>query len=146
MGILGKAGNDALKSIGENLVTGGDLWGSLKDIAVNAIADILDGLGAQLGIMVVTESLKLNFIGAGLALAGSIAAYAGAAYVRSLSDNPEGSGAGNQATPPAASSSDPSRSYNTGSERTPIIIQMDDGSKLSAFINKQIKQGKIVTA
>lgn len=143
--ILGAAGQEAFALIGESLATGKDNWTALKDVAINAIADILAGLAQQM-IAQAAVNLFTNPVASVLYGAGAIAAYAASALVRSWATQPEGSGAGNQATPPTASSSDPSRSYGTGSDRTPIIIQMDDGSKLSAFINKQIKQGKIVTA
>jgi len=72
----------AMEDIIGTVLEGGSAWQSLGKIAIGTIANILDGLGAQLIALVATHGLALDFAGAVAAGAGAAAAFAAAAALR----------------------------------------------------------------
>lgn len=59
-------------------------WESFGKSALSALADVLEGLGAQLAAQAVAQAIAFNWVNAAIAAAGSIAAYAAAGAIRGL--------------------------------------------------------------
>lgn len=65
----------------ESLESGAEGWKAFGKVALQALAEVLYGLGAQLAAQAVLEMVKGNLGGAGLAAGGSVAALAAGAAV-----------------------------------------------------------------
>lgn len=83
-----KANNDEKKA----LESGEEGWKSFGRSALEALAEILYGLGAQLAAQAVTETIKLNFVGAAAAAAGSLAAFGAAIGIKAAAGSFEQGG------------------------------------------------------
>lgn len=57
-------------------------WESFGKSALLALADVLEGLGAQLAAQAVAQAISYNWVNAALATAGSVAAYVAAGLIR----------------------------------------------------------------
>lgn len=79
---------NALTELGAGLVDGSASFADFGNAAIDALAQVLKGFGAQLAAMAAIELIKLNFAGAAAAGAGSAAAYvaAGALSAVELAD------------------------------------------------------------
>jgi len=73
---------DSLKDEKRAIEDGSKAWEAFGKTALMALADVLEGLGAQLAAQAVTSLIALNFVGAALATAGSVAAYIASGVVR----------------------------------------------------------------
>lgn len=73
---------DSLKDEKRAIEDGSKAWEAFGKTALMALADVLEGLGAQLAAQAVTSLIALNFVGAALATAGSVAAYIASGIVR----------------------------------------------------------------
>lgn len=69
------------KDIGEAVATGSLTWNDFAKLGLTALSAVLDGLGAQLAALAVVHALALDFGGAALAVAGSIAAFGASGLV-----------------------------------------------------------------
>ncbi len=77
---------DGLEQIGKSLVTGGYGWQAWGALAVDALAKVLEGLGAQLAAMAATEAIKQNWGAAAIAAAGAAAAFVTAGALTAYAD------------------------------------------------------------
>jgi len=73
----------AIKEEKKSVESGEEAWKSFGSAVLSAIADVLEGLAAELAARAVAALIGFNFVGAALATAGSIAAYIAAGAVRS---------------------------------------------------------------
>lgn len=93
-----KSWNDALESIAENgfksfisgfedigkaIGEGADVWKAFQAMGLNAIASIVEALGHELAARAIVSLLAGDFVGFGLATAGSISAYTAAGLLKS---------------------------------------------------------------
>lgn len=76
----------AFETLGESVVTGTADWTSWGNAALKAFAGVLRSLAYQLLALAVVHTLTLDFIGAGLALAGAAAAGFAAGVVDGMAD------------------------------------------------------------
>ena len=74
----------SLKEEREATASGEDAWHSLGKAALEALADILMSLGHQLAAEAVAQMISMNWVQAGIATAGSIAAYVASGIVSGL--------------------------------------------------------------
>ena len=72
----------ALKNEIKATESGEEAWASFGKAALTALADVLEGLGAQLAAQAVAKMISWDWANAAIATAGSIAAYAAAGLVR----------------------------------------------------------------
>ena len=77
----------SMNKLGEALVNGEDAWASMGQVALEALASILDSIAAQLTGLAVVHALSLDFVGAGLAVAGAAAAAIAAGAIRAWSSS-----------------------------------------------------------
>lgn len=73
--------------VGAALVKGEDAWGAMGKAALAALASILEGIGGQLAGLAVVHALSMDWVGAALATAGSIAAYVAAGAVKAWANS-----------------------------------------------------------
>lgn len=72
---------DGFGDIGEELADGEFGWSSLGNVALQTLADILNGLAAQLAALAAVKLLSFDFGGAAIATAGAAAAALAAGYL-----------------------------------------------------------------
>ena len=80
-----KAQDEKVKSLQNEIKAtkdGTKAWESFGKSALLALADVLEGLGAQLAAQAVAQAIAYNWVNAALATAGSVAAYIAAGLVR----------------------------------------------------------------
>jgi len=77
----------ALKTVGEDIVNGGDAWGDLGKAALSALSDILTSLGEQLIVMAVVKAVSYDYVDAAIAVAGAAAAFVASGVVSALADS-----------------------------------------------------------
>lgn len=72
--IKGGFGN-AMTGIGEAIYSGADTWSAFASAGLDALAEVLKALGAQLAAMAVVKLISWDLVGAGIATVGSAAAF-----------------------------------------------------------------------
>lgn len=80
-----KAQDEKVKSLKDEIEAtkdGSKAWESFGKSALLALADVLEGLGAQLAAQAVLQAVEFNWANAAIATAGSVAAYIAAGLVR----------------------------------------------------------------
>lgn len=80
-----KAQDEKVKSLKDEIKAtqdGTKAWESFGKSALLALADVLEGLGAQLAAQAVAQAVAYNWVNAAIATAGSVAAYVAAGLVR----------------------------------------------------------------
>ena len=80
-----KAQDEKVKSLKDEIKAtqdGTKAWESFGKAALLALADVLEGLGAQLAAQAVAQAVDYNLVNAAIATAGSVAAYVAAGLVR----------------------------------------------------------------
>lgn len=83
------------KSLEENrkaTADGSNAWKSAGKVALEALASVLEGLGAQLAAQAVVQAIAWNWVGAGIATAGSVAAYIAAGLIKAQASKYEQGG------------------------------------------------------
>ena len=81
-----KAQEEKVRSLEDEIAateSGAEAWASFGKAALTALADVLEGLGAQLAAQAVAKLISWDFANAAIATAGSAAAYLAAGLVRS---------------------------------------------------------------
>lgn len=84
---MGKAFGDTFEKIGESLVDNGIGYEDFASIAVEALADVLKALAAQITALGVTHALAMDYAGAALAAAGAAAALVAAGTLKAVASN-----------------------------------------------------------
>jgi hypothetical protein len=77
----------ALKTMGEDIINGGDAWGDLGKAALEALSDILTSIGEQLAAMAVVKIVSYDYVDAGIAAAGSVAAFVASGVISGLASS-----------------------------------------------------------
>lgn len=72
--------------------SGAEAWKSMSKVALLALADVLESLGAQLAAQAVVQAVGTNWVMAGIATAGSIAAYVAAGLIKASANKYEHGG------------------------------------------------------
>ena len=66
----------------KEIESGATAWKSVGKVALESIASVLEGLGAELAAQAVAKAIAGNWVTAGIATAGSVAAYTAAGLVK----------------------------------------------------------------
>ena len=66
----------------KEIESGATAWKSVGKVALESIASVLEGLGAELAAQAVVKAIAGNWVTAGIATAGSVAAYTAAGLVK----------------------------------------------------------------
>lgn len=86
---IGNVASTALTTMGEALVEGGSAWDSFKSVALNAIADMLQGISKYLVSLAAMYAAQENYAMAAVSLAGAGAALVASGAVSALADKTE---------------------------------------------------------
>jgi len=150
----------ALESVGAALYNQSLGWDTLGATALDVLAQVLRSIGAQLAGLAVVHGLMFDFVGMGLAIAGSAAAFIAAGVADAwASDVAAGSAPGASSTVPATGSSaailttGSSASYSTPRDITVNVsvttsaLVGDDGIRqFSLMIWREIKSAGVLGA
>ena len=79
-----KLSKDGLEKIGESLVKGGESWEDFKYEALDALAGVLEGLGAQLSAMATASLMAEDYKNAIIGFAGAAAALVAAGALKAV--------------------------------------------------------------
>jgi hypothetical protein len=84
---IGSVFSDGLEAMGEALYRGEDAWTSLANVALSALADILKSIGEQLAALAVVHAVSLDWGGAAIAVAGSVAALIASGVISAMAQS-----------------------------------------------------------
>lgn len=147
--LLGALG-DALQAVGQALYNGESSWDSFGAIAVQALAQILAALGAQLAALAVFYALTLQWGKAAIAVAAATAAFIAAGVATAWANDLAGSGSSGSGSPSPSDSpgSSPGRGAQyTGSQPITFnfynqgnVVGAGGMEELAAIIDSLIKR------
>lgn len=84
---IGGAVAGAFETLGESIVDGEQNWADWGASALQALAAVLKSIGYQLAALAVTHALMGDFVGAALAIAGSVAAFVASGVIGALAED-----------------------------------------------------------